>query len=55
VLLYVAPSLIGDPARGIAEWRSGLSSLSERVSLGLVDVARVGDDLRIIARVRRKS
>jgi diaminohydroxyphosphoribosylaminopyrimidine deaminase/5-amino-6-(5-phosphoribosylamino)uracil reductase len=55
VLLYVAPSLIGDPARGIAEWRSGLSSLSERVSLGPVDVARVGDDLRIIARVRRKS
>ena len=55
VLLYVAPSLIGDPARGIAEWRSGLSSLSERVSLGIVDVARIGDDLRIISRVRRES
>ena len=51
ILLYLAPCLLGDPARGIAEWRSGLSSLSDRVPLDLVDVARVGDDLRIISRV----
>jgi len=55
VLLYLAPSLIGDPARGIAEWRSGLPSLSERIPLGIVDVARIGDDVRIIARVRKES
>ena len=53
VVLYVAPSIIGDPARGIAEWSQGLGlrSLSERVPLDIVDVTRVGDDLRIVARV----
>jgi len=51
LVLYLAPCLLGDPARGIAEWRNGLSSLSDRVPLDLVDVARIGVDLRIIARV----
>jgi diaminohydroxyphosphoribosylaminopyrimidine deaminase/5-amino-6-(5-phosphoribosylamino)uracil reductase len=51
LLVYIAPSVIGDPARGIAEWPVGLSRLSERVALSLHDVARVGDDLRVIARV----
>jgi len=51
ILLYLAPCLLGDPALGIAEWRKGLSDLSERVALDLVDVARVGDDLRLVARV----
>jgi diaminohydroxyphosphoribosylaminopyrimidine deaminase/5-amino-6-(5-phosphoribosylamino)uracil reductase len=54
VLLYLAPSLVGDPARGIAEWRSGLSSLADRVPLDIADVARIGGDLRIVARVRRE-
>jgi diaminohydroxyphosphoribosylaminopyrimidine deaminase/5-amino-6-(5-phosphoribosylamino)uracil reductase len=55
MLLYLAPCLIGDPARGIAEWsgRNGLASLSDRVPLVLVDVARIGDDLRVVARIRR--
>ena len=52
ILLYLAPCLLGDPALGIAEWREGLSDLSERVALDLVDVVRVGDDLRLVARVR---
>ena len=52
ILLYLAPCLLGDPALGIAEWRKGLSDLSERVALDLVDVTRVGDDLRLVARVR---
>jgi diaminohydroxyphosphoribosylaminopyrimidine deaminase/5-amino-6-(5-phosphoribosylamino)uracil reductase len=51
LLLYLAPSLIGDPARGIAEWRTPLGALSDRVPLDIVDVTRVGDDLRIVARV----
>jgi diaminohydroxyphosphoribosylaminopyrimidine deaminase/5-amino-6-(5-phosphoribosylamino)uracil reductase len=51
VVVYLAPCLLGDPARGIAEWRSGLASLSDRIPLDIVDVTRVGDDLRIVARV----
>ncbi|MEP7181567.1 MAG: bifunctional diaminohydroxyphosphoribosylaminopyrimidine deaminase/5-amino-6-(5-phosphoribosylamino)uracil reductase RibD [Betaproteobacteria bacterium] len=51
LLLYVAPSLIGDPARGIAAFPGGLARLADRIRLTLVDVARVGDDLRIVARV----
>ncbi len=51
ILLYLAPCLLGDPARGIAEWREGLADLSHRVALDLIDVARVGDDLRVVARV----
>ena len=54
IVLYLAPCLLGDPARGIAEWRSGLTRLSDRVPLDLVDLARVGDDLRIVARVRNE-
>ncbi len=53
LLLYLAPCLLGDPARGIAEWRDGLSTLADRVALELHDVARVGDDLRVVARVVR--
>jgi len=51
VVVYLAPCLIGDPARGIAEWRSGLADLSDRIPLAIVDVTRIGDDLRIVARV----
>jgi hypothetical protein len=50
VLLYLAPCLIGDPARGIAEWRSGLASLSDGFRCH-VDLARVGETR--IWRVRR--
>jgi diaminohydroxyphosphoribosylaminopyrimidine deaminase/5-amino-6-(5-phosphoribosylamino)uracil reductase len=51
LLLYVAPALIGDPARGIAEFPGGLARLADRISLAITDVARIGDDLRIVARV----
>jgi len=50
LLLYVAPCLLGDPARGIAEFPGGLAHLSDRVALSIHSVERVGDDLRVIAR-----
>ena len=45
-----APGMVtvSHPARGIAEWRSGLRRLSDRIPLDIVDVTRVGDDLRIV-------
>jgi diaminohydroxyphosphoribosylaminopyrimidine deaminase/5-amino-6-(5-phosphoribosylamino)uracil reductase len=55
LLLYVAPSILGDPARGIADFPGGLAALSARVPFTLHDVARIGDDLRIIARIAKGS
>jgi diaminohydroxyphosphoribosylaminopyrimidine deaminase/5-amino-6-(5-phosphoribosylamino)uracil reductase len=55
LLLYVAPSLIGDPARGIAEFPAPLAHLCGRIALSVRDVVKVGDDLRIIARVMHRT
>jgi diaminohydroxyphosphoribosylaminopyrimidine deaminase/5-amino-6-(5-phosphoribosylamino)uracil reductase len=50
LLLYLAPSLLGDPARGVAEFPGGLARLADRLTFSLRDVTRVGDDLRLVAR-----
>jgi diaminohydroxyphosphoribosylaminopyrimidine deaminase/5-amino-6-(5-phosphoribosylamino)uracil reductase len=55
VVAYVAPLVLGEPARGIAAFGDGLQELAAGVRLRFVDVARVGDDLRVIARVLRKD
>ncbi len=52
LLIYVAGSLIGDPARGMFEAATPLASLAERTHLEWTSVDRVGDALRIVARVR---
>lgn len=50
LLLYVAPQLLGDMARGVASLGE-LTSLDQRVDLTWRDVRQVGRDLRIIAGV----
>jgi diaminohydroxyphosphoribosylaminopyrimidine deaminase/5-amino-6-(5-phosphoribosylamino)uracil reductase len=50
LLVYVAPSVIGDSARGMFHLPE-LQSLAERRRLAFVDAARIGDDLRLLARV----
>ncbi len=52
LLIYVAPSLLGDPARGMFEFAQPLAALAQRVSLEWRSIDRVGDALRILARVR---
>jgi diaminohydroxyphosphoribosylaminopyrimidine deaminase / 5-amino-6-(5-phosphoribosylamino)uracil reductase len=52
LLLYVAPSLIGDSARGMFELAQPLAALARRVALEWQSVERIGDDVRIVARVR---
>ena len=52
VLIYLAPALIGDPARGMFQRAAPLAALAERVHLAWTSVDRVGEDLRIVARVR---
>ena len=54
LLLYLAPCILGDPARGIAQFASGLTRLEDRMALTIHDVARIGDALRVTARVVRK-
>ena len=52
ILMYVAPSVLFDPARGAFERDGPLTSLASRVALAFRDVTRIGDDLRIVARVK---
>ena len=53
LLLYLAPCLIGDPARGMAAFPGGIARLADRTALAIHDVTRIGNDLRIIAQVAR--
>ena len=52
LLLYVAPQLLGDAARGMAQLGE-LTSLEQRVDLKWQDVRQVGNDLRILAKVEK--
>jgi diaminohydroxyphosphoribosylaminopyrimidine deaminase/5-amino-6-(5-phosphoribosylamino)uracil reductase len=52
LLLYLAPCLLGDAARGMADLPE-LGSLDDRTPLTIRDVRRVGGDLRILARIAR--
>ena len=54
LVVYVAGTLIGDPARGMFEFPAPLASLGQRVNLEWRSVDRIGDDLRVVARVQRK-
>jgi diaminohydroxyphosphoribosylaminopyrimidine deaminase/5-amino-6-(5-phosphoribosylamino)uracil reductase len=55
LLLYVAPAVIGDPARGSFERSAPLAALAQRAELAFDSVDRVGDDLRIVARFVKKD
>lgn len=50
LLVYLAPSFLGDTAQGMASL--ALTSLDERVALDFRSVDRIGDDLRIVARFK---
>jgi diaminohydroxyphosphoribosylaminopyrimidine deaminase / 5-amino-6-(5-phosphoribosylamino)uracil reductase len=50
ILAYIAPCLLGDPSRGIAQFRVA-RGLEARVPLAFDSIDRIGDDLRIRARV----
>jgi diaminohydroxyphosphoribosylaminopyrimidine deaminase / 5-amino-6-(5-phosphoribosylamino)uracil reductase len=50
LLLYIAPQLLGDAARGMAKL-GDISTLDQRINLNWQDVRHVGNDLRIMAKV----
>ena len=51
LLVYLAPNILGDSARGMFDLPE-LTDLSGRRELELRDVSRVGNDLRVLARVK---
>ena len=51
LLLYVAPQLLGDGARGMAQLGE-LTGLDQRIDLKWQDVRQVGSDLRISVKVK---
>ena len=51
LVLYLAPQMLGDAARGMASLGE-LTQLDQRVELQWQDVRQVGNDLRIVARVK---
>jgi len=55
LLLYLAPCLLGDPARGMFALPEPLSQLAQRVHLVIHDTARIGDDWRVLARLPRET
>lgn len=52
LLLYLAPQLLGDMARGMA-LLGELTSLDQRIELEWQDVRSIGKDIRIIANVKK--
>jgi diaminohydroxyphosphoribosylaminopyrimidine deaminase/5-amino-6-(5-phosphoribosylamino)uracil reductase len=55
LLLYLAPCVIGDPARGVATFPGGLAHLADRIALTVHELSRVGDDIRVQARIKHKE
>ena len=54
LLLYIAPKLMGDGARGLARW-GPLQALSEALTLEFKTIEPVGADLRIVARIAGRA
>jgi diaminohydroxyphosphoribosylaminopyrimidine deaminase/5-amino-6-(5-phosphoribosylamino)uracil reductase len=54
LVLYFAPQLLGDAARGMTEMGE-LTQLSQRIALQWNDVRQVGNDLRIVAKISREN
>lgn len=53
ILIYLAPSILGDGARGMFALPAPLELLADRTPLSIVGVDPVGADWRILARVAR--
>lgn len=54
LVLYLAPQLLGDAARGMADLGE-LTQLQQRVDLQWQDVRQVGGDLRVVARITKEK
>jgi diaminohydroxyphosphoribosylaminopyrimidine deaminase/5-amino-6-(5-phosphoribosylamino)uracil reductase len=50
LLIYLAPNVIGDSGRGMFDLPE-LTEMSQRTDLTILGVERVGEDLRVLARI----
>ncbi len=53
LLVYLAPCLLGDGARGMFALPAPLDRLADRTPLRIVGVDPVGSDWRVLARIER--
>jgi diaminohydroxyphosphoribosylaminopyrimidine deaminase/5-amino-6-(5-phosphoribosylamino)uracil reductase len=53
VLLYLAPCVLGEPARGMFDLPAPIADLSDRIALHVSSIEAVGEDWRILARPAR--
>jgi diaminohydroxyphosphoribosylaminopyrimidine deaminase / 5-amino-6-(5-phosphoribosylamino)uracil reductase len=53
LLVYLAPCLLGDGARGMFALPASLERLSDRTPLRIAGVDRIGTDWRVLARIER--
>jgi diaminohydroxyphosphoribosylaminopyrimidine deaminase/5-amino-6-(5-phosphoribosylamino)uracil reductase len=51
LVIYLAPCLLGDPARGMLDWPTPIANLVDRVRLQVQSVVAIGEDWRIVARI----
>jgi diaminohydroxyphosphoribosylaminopyrimidine deaminase/5-amino-6-(5-phosphoribosylamino)uracil reductase len=51
LVIYLAPCLLGDPARGMLDWPTPIANLVDRVRLRVQSVVAIGEDWRVVARV----
>lgn len=51
LLVYFAPCLLGEPARGMFALPAPLAKLAARVPLAIRSVERIGEDWRLLARI----
>ncbi|MEO5574518.1 MAG: bifunctional diaminohydroxyphosphoribosylaminopyrimidine deaminase/5-amino-6-(5-phosphoribosylamino)uracil reductase RibD [Gammaproteobacteria bacterium] len=51
LVLYVAPLLLGDDARGLFHWLPGLEDMQDRIKLEIDELRAVGGDWRVTARM----
>ena len=49
-LVYLNPSFLGDEAQGMLAL-SGISSLEQKIKTRITSLDRIGDDIRILARL----
>jgi diaminohydroxyphosphoribosylaminopyrimidine deaminase/5-amino-6-(5-phosphoribosylamino)uracil reductase len=54
LLIYMAPCILGDTAKGMFHLPP-LASLAGRRNVRITDITRVGDDIRILARLEKRD
>ena len=54
LVLYLAPKIMGSDGRGLFG-TLGLESMAEVIELDIQDIRQVGQDIRLVARLKNKE